>query len=490
MTDLAVLARGIVVAGVPDADAVAAHPPLAGYVFFARNGESVRELRPLADALRARAGDLPPLLAIDQEGGRVARLREGVEPMPPMMSLGAAGDLELAGRAGEQVAFDLRRAGCNLDFAPVLDLALDARNVAIGTRSLGSDPQRVAALGMAFAGGMQRGGMLSCAKHFPGHGATGTDSHVALPVLEGDARTLRERDLVPFAAAARSVPAMMSAHVVVPALDPQRPATLSPAVMTDLLRGDLAFEGVAFTDCLEMKALDATGGVRRALAALAAGADALLFSHDFALALETVDAIVAAVNGGALPQERLEEAYGRVQKLRTMTAAPLDADAFPPHPGVGREIARRGVTLVRGVPHADPLASLAVAFGAERATLAREAPALVELLAPVDPGEEDVRAILEALAKSGRRPLLLTQRAHLHAAQARAVRAIVEGYPDALVASLAEPFDLPLFGAARHLIAAYGDDAAATGGLADVLFGGSMPQGRLPVDLASASAAL
>ncbi len=407
-----------------------------------------------------------------------------------MMSLGAAGDLELAGRAGEQVAFDLRRAGCNLNFAPVLDLALDARNVAIGTRSLGSDPQQVAALGMAFAGGMQRGGMLACAKHFPGHGATETDSHVALPVLDGDARTLRERDLVPFAAAARSVPAMMSAHVLVPALDPQRPATLSPAVMTELLRRDLAFGGVAFTDCLEMKALEATGGVRRALAALAAGADALLFSHDFALALETVDAIVAAVEGGTLPHERLEEAYGRVQKLRAMAAEPLDADAFPPHPGVGREIARRGVTLVRGVPHADPLASLAVAFGAERATLAREAPALVELLAPVDPGEEDVRRILEALAKSGRRPLLLSQRAHLHAAQARAIRAIVEGYPDALVASLAEPFDLPLFGAARHLVAAYGDDAAATGGLADVLFGGSMPQGRLPVDPANASASL
>ena len=490
MTDLADLARGVVVAGVPGAEVAAGHPPLAGYVFFARNGESVREVRPLADALRARAGDLPPLLAIDQEGGRVARLREGVEPMPPMMSLGAAGALELAGRAGEQVAFDLRRAGCNLDFAPVLDLALDARNVAIGTRSLGSDPQRVASLGLAFAGGMQRGGMLACAKHFPGHGATGTDSHVALPVLDADARTLRERDLVPFAAAARSVPAMMSAHVLVPALDPERPATLSPAVMTGLLRRDLAFEGVAFTDCLEMKALDATAGLRRALAALAAGADALLFSHDFAVALETVDAIVAAVKNGELPQERLEEAYGRVRRLRAMAAAPLDVDAFPPHPGVGREIARRGVTLVRGVPHADPLASLAVAFGAERATLAREAPALVELLAPVDPGEEDVRKILEALAKSGRRPLLLSQRAHLHAAQASAIRAIVEGYPDALVASLAEPFDLPLFGAARHLIAAYGNDAAATGGLADVLFGGSMPEGRLPVDLASASAAL
>ncbi len=131
------------------------------------------------------------------------RLRDGVEPMPPMMALGAADDLELARRAGEQIAFDLRRAGCTMDFAPVLDLALDPRNTVIGTRSFGADPQQVAELGAAFGRGLRAGGILPCYKHFPGHGATAVDSHEALPAIEADEATLRARDLVPFAAVAR-----------------------------------------------------------------------------------------------------------------------------------------------------------------------------------------------------------------------------------------------------------------------------------------------
>ncbi len=150
-----------------------------------------------ATAIRLR------VIAIDQEGGAVARLREGVEPMPSMMALGAAQDIELAERAGEQMAFDLRRAGCTLDFAPVLDLALDPCNAVIGTRSIGADPQQVVAIGEAFARGLQQGGILPCYKHFPGHGSTSVDSHEALPIVDADESTLRARDLVPFAAVAR-----------------------------------------------------------------------------------------------------------------------------------------------------------------------------------------------------------------------------------------------------------------------------------------------
>jgi beta-N-acetylhexosaminidase len=423
------------------------------------------------------------VIAIDQEGGPIARLRDGVEPMPSMMALGATGDVNLAQRAGEQTAFDLRRAGCTLDFAPVLDLAVDPRNTVIGTRSFGADPQQVARLGAAFARGLHGGGILPCYKHFPGHGATAVDSHWAMPVVDADEALLRARDLVPFAAVAQRAPAMMSAHVVARAFDPKRPATLSPRIATNLLRGELGFRGVFVTDCLEMKAIGLGGSVENAVEALAAGADLLLFSHDLDLAIAAAAAIEDAVNERRITLERLEEAYGRVRRLREAGAAPLPLDAFPPHPGVGREIARSAVTLVRGLAHADPLASIAVSFGNGGATLEHEAPALQEILATIDAPTEEAGAILETLARSQRRPIVLARRAHLHPSQAEAVKLILERYPDALVVSLLEPFDLPLFENARHLIAAYGDDLASIGGLADVLFGGSMPAGRLPVSV-------
>jgi len=479
--DTADLARGVVVVGISGARFDSGLPRFGGYLLFAGGGATLSEIRALTDALRAREAETPPLIAIDQEGGSVARLREGVEPMPPMMALGAAADLELTRRAGEQTAFDLRRAGCTLDFAPVLDLAVDPRNTVIGTRSFGSDPRQVAELGAAFGKGLRQGGILPCYKHFPGHGATAVDSHEALPAIEADEATLRARDLVPFAAVASEAPAMMSAHVVARAFDARYPATLSQRIATALLREELGFRGALVTDCLEMNAVAPRGAGDNAVAALAAGVDLLIFSHDINAANEAVEGIAAAVAGDRLTPSRLEEAYTRAQRLRRAGAAPVPLDAFPPHPGVGRDAARRAVTLLRGIAHADPLASIAVSFGGTAAMLDREAPAMETVDAPIDPSEEDVRKLCETVARSQRRPLLLARRAHLHPQQAAAILAILDRYPDALVVTLLEPFDVGLFGVARHLVAAYGDDPASIGGLADVIFSGSLPTGTLPV---------
>lgn len=485
MNDLERLARGVILTGIDELPARRDPADFAGYLFFARNGESVVELRGVTDALRARyaGGGAPPILAIDQEGGRVVRLREGITAMPPMMALGAAGDVVLAQRAGEQIAFDLRRAGITLDLAPVLDLALDAENVVIGTRSFGADPQRVAALGRGLARAMERGGVQACYKHFPGHGGTAVDSHDALPVLDADEATLRRRDLATFAAVAREAGAMMSAHVVVPALDEQHSATLSRRIATDLLRGELGFGGALLTDCLEMGALADLGTAHSAVEALRAGADLLLFSHHQDLALSAAAAIAAAVEADRLPRARLEEAHARVQRLRITASPPLPIDAVPPHPDIGREIARCAVTLLRGVPEMDPLAGYALAFGGDVAALAHEAPALATTTLSLDPSDEEVTSVLDALARTGRRPLLLARRAHLHAAQAAAIATIVQCYPDAVVVSLLEPFDLPLFSAARHLLAIYGDDAVSLAGLAEVLFSSHLATGILPVSL-------
>ncbi|MGC2361202.1 MAG: beta-N-acetylhexosaminidase [Candidatus Cybelea sp.] len=484
VSEVAEKARGIILTGLTDLPTSREHVDFAGYVLFSRNGASVAELRFFSDMLRAECLGPPPIIAIDQEGGRVVRLHEGVEIIPSMMAVGAAGDFELAERAGEQTAFDLRRAGCTMDFAPVLDLTLDSRNTVIGTRSFGADPQSVAAFGLAFARGLERGGITPCYKHFPGHGATSVDSHDALPVLDAGEEMLLARDVAPFAAVASEASAFMSAHVLAPELDPQRPATLSRRILTDLLRSSLGFDGVLVTDCLEMDALAGHGPVESAVEALIAGADLLLFSHRMELATAAAAAIEAAVKEGRVPSQRLEEAHRRVSRLREAANAPLPLDAFAPHPNVGREIGRRAVTLVRGVPEADPVASAVVAFGGDAATLQREAPALAGLCAPVDPAAEDVDRILTSLAQSRRRAILLARRAHLHPLQAQAIAIILQRYPDAVVVSLMEPFDLPLFGAAHHLLATYGDDSASIGGLADVLFGSSMPTGRLPISLA------
>jgi beta-N-acetylhexosaminidase len=482
MSAIGELARGIIMAGIAGTDFDESAPRFGGYLLFGGDDVSLPAVRELTDSLRS-GRSIPPLIAIDQEGGRVVRLHHGVEPMPAMMALGAADDLDLARRAGEQIAFDLRRAGCTLDFAPVLDLAIEPKNTVIGTRSFGADPQRVAALGAALGDGLQRGGIFACYKHFPGHGATAVDSHEALPVVDANETTLRSRDILPFAAVARDASAMMSAHVVVRAFDADRPATRSQRIANELLRNELGFRGAFVTDCLEMNAIAASGSLQSAVDALAAGADLLIFSHDMRLAGAVAEAIEIAVEQGRVELARLEEAHARISRLRGAASAPLPLDAFPAHPGIGREIGRRAITLLRGVPHADPLTSVAVSFGGERRALAREAPALEELLAPLEPGERETQTILDGLAERERRPILLARRAHRHPAQAGAIARILDRYPDALVASLREPFDVALFSSARHLLAAYGDDIASIGGLADVIFGGSMPTGTLPITL-------
>ncbi|MBV9233460.1 MAG: hypothetical protein JO030_05405 [Candidatus Eremiobacteraeota bacterium] len=482
MTDYLQLARDCIATGFHGSEIDPALPRFGGYVFFAENGTSPQELRALTDALRVREErTLPPVLAIDQEGGRVARLRDGVEPMPPLMALGAAGNIDLARRAGEQIAFDLRRAGCTLDFAPVLDLAVNAKNTVIGTRSFGDDSQRVAELGAALARGLRDGGVLPCYKHFPGHGATAVDSHDELPAIDSTRASLRAADMVPFAAVAPEAVAIMTGHLLVRAIDSQRPATLSARIATRLLRDELGFAGALVSDCLEMRALPGAASPQTAILALSAGVDLLLFSHDTDAAYAAATAIAQAVESGALPLQRLETARRRVERLRAHASPPLDLDAFPPHPMVGREVARSAVTLIRGVPRADPVASVAIAFGANGTRLRHEAPALREASLPLEPHRDQIRALLDDLEGWQRRPLLLAQRAHLYEAQAAAIADVIARYPDALVVSTAEPFDLPLFPRARHLLACYGNDAASLGGLADVLFGGAMPSGQLPV---------
>lgn len=321
------LAASVVVTGVHEQDlddADLAPYQFGGFVLFDRNAASLAELRAFTDRLRKRYPNAPPILAIDQEGGRVMRVRNGVSPMPSAAELGATRDTRLAAAVGARCAYDLRRAGCNLNLAPVLDLDLDPKNEVIGDRSFGGDAELVTQMARAFARAMEDGGIVATYKHFPGHGATAVDSHESLPVVDADERTLRARDLTPFAAVAPEARAFMTAHVIVTALDPGIPATLSPRILGHLLRNELGFRGVCFTDCLQMRAIaNDPGTVEGAVRALRAGADALTVSHDPRLAVAIVERVARAVQEKELPVERLREASARVATLRAQLADPI-----------------------------------------------------------------------------------------------------------------------------------------------------------------------
>ena len=495
MSDLRRIAAGVVCAGFDgtqlDAEfrSLLRDLPLAGLILFGRNVESLAQVRGLTDSVRAV---LPmPIVAVDQEGGRVARIRDGVEEIPSAMAIAAAcgsQSTELAGQAGEQVAFDLRRAGVNVDFAPVLDLALARMNTVIGARAFGDDPQRVAELAGAFAAGLARGGIVATFKHFPGHGSTAVDSHTDLPVVDLDEATLRSRDLVPFEKLLPAAPAVMTAHIVARAFDRDRPATMSHRLLTGLLREELHFPGVAFTDCLQMDAIAKnTGTERAAVEALAAGADCVLLSHDLELTVGTVEAIVRAVEDGTLARARLEEAYARVLKLRGSLQAPLPLDARPPFPGIGSTIGFRAVTAIRGEAHPGKDATV-VSFesrtvegaqGAhERHTALSEFAPVKDIHLPLDPTAEEIDGALAHIA--GDNPIVLMRRAHVYAQQKLAIERILNAHPDALLVSLREPFDAFDFPAARNVLCTYGDDAPSIAGLAAVLFGGAAA-GTFPI---------
>jgi beta-N-acetylhexosaminidase len=479
------LASGVVVTGFSGTQLSAAditalrRLPFAGYILFARNLEGVAQARALTNLLRGQAQP-PPIIAIDQEGGRIMRLREGVEPIPPMMALGALGDVQLAFDAGEALAHDLRRIGCTLDFAPVLDLALDPGNTVIGTRAFGTPVPLVTELGAGLARGLSFGGITPTFKHFPGHGATASDTHLGAARLDVDRVMLEMRDLAPFAASIRDDTAIMAAHVAVPAIDGDRPASLSRAFLTGLLRDTWGFNGVCFTDCMQMDAIArGIGTVRGVTEAIAAGADCALVSHDPQLAFDAAQHLADAVERGEVPRERLEQAYDRVMRLRGRGALPLDLDALAPHPEIGRRIAREAVTVVRGRPHADAAADIAVVFG--DGSLAAHAPTLEEHRVAIDPDQAQIAEIAATVQTSRLRPLVLSYRAHLYPQQARAIETICASAADAMIVSTGEPYDVALVPQARHVIACYGNDSLSLAGLADVIFLDTPCRGVLPV---------
>jgi beta-N-acetylhexosaminidase len=279
----------------------------------------------LSREAQSLARELPLWVGVDQEGGRVARLTSPFTVWPPMLTLGRSGDERLAGRFAVALAAELKAVGISLDFTPVLDVHSNPQNPVIGDRALAERAEDVARLGGVIVRSLQGEGIAACGKHFPGHGDTGTDSHSELPLVEHPPDRLEAVEFVPFRAAiAAEVASIMTAHLLVPAIDEERPATLSPAIVDGLLKKKLGFPGIVFSDDLEMKAIaHRHSAAEAAVMAIAAGCDGVLMcgtsQETQALAIE---AIIHALEDETLPVSRVEDALTRHRRMKERFLAP------------------------------------------------------------------------------------------------------------------------------------------------------------------------
>ena len=311
----------------PEIRSLAREFSLGGVTLFSRNIEAPEQVAELSIDVQTLATDLPLWVAVDQEGGRVARLRKPFTEWPPMAVLGRSGSQELATRFAAALAAELKAVGVTLDYAPVLDIHTNPKNPVIGDRALAEDAELVARLGVAIVNALQNGGVAACGKHFPGHGDTAVDSHLDLPLVEHPPDRIRRVEFVPFREAIRAgVAFIMTAHVLVPSLDEERPATLSPRIVQSLLREELEYPGVILSDDLEMKAIAKSYAVpEAAVQAIAAGCDGLLIcSGEVDVQAATLEALVHAVEDGRIPYTRLDAAQKRLRTAKErFLAAPV-----------------------------------------------------------------------------------------------------------------------------------------------------------------------
>ncbi|BCL16840.1 hydrolase [Micromonospora sagamiensis] len=456
---------------------------LGSVVLFARNVVDPAQVAALTAALRAERPDV--IVAIDEEGGDVTRIESGPgSSRPGNLALGAVDDPALTEEVARDLGVELAAAGVTLNYAPDADVNSNPDNPVIGVRAFGADPALVARHTAAWVRGLQAGGVAACAKHFPGHGDTRVDSHHDLPRITADRARLDTGELVPFRAAiAAGAQAVMTGHLLVPALDPTLPATLSRRVLTDLLRDELGFHGVVVTDAVEMRAVADTYGLTGvAVRALAAGADAICVGGEHAdeeTARRLRDGIVAAVVDGELPEERLAEAAKRVGQLAAWTTtARADRSRYAGSNGVGLAAARRAVRVTVG--DGGPLTPLTapahvVEFAPPRnIAIGAETPWGVGVpLAELLPGTTTVRyaeADVPADPAAGPRdrPLVLVVRdLHRHGWMRAAVERALVARPDAVVVELG----LPVLVTGRVHVATHGASRSGARAAAEILTG-------------------
>lgn len=470
---------------------------------FSHNVESVGQLRELCAALR-QAAPAPLLIAADLEGGYVWRLVPPAVHPPSAMACGATGRPDLTEALARASGTEMRALGIDVNLAPVVDVNNNPSNPVIATRSYGATPERVSEHALAAMRGLRAAGVAACAKHFPGHGDTEVDSHLALPAINHPLERLQQVELAPFRAAiAAGVELVMTAHVVFPALDPDLPATLSPAVLTGLLRRDLGFGGVICTDAMNMAAVrERWGSVPAGVRAVQAGADLVCSAGPVSEAVALHRAVMEAVRGGVVDEGQVRASATRVQSLKRRLAStlqpPLSSVGHAAHHAAARAVAEASITrhgpssaaLAAGERvgvievYAGPASEAEDRRGLEGAlgrAIGQRVPGCTSLL--LDLGALDGR-LEEAgqLASECHLTIIATRNAWRFESQQRLITAVAGRARRLVHVALRDPYDLRLTPPGASGFAIYCDVPASVEAAAGACLGGNAP-GSLPVPL-------
>lgn len=450
-------------------------------ILFKRNIKNTRQLRRLCTDIRnliLEETGVEPLVTIDEEGGMVSRLHDQATHIPGAMAIGATGDQGNAFTAGRIVAEELRALGIQCNLSPVLDINSNRLNPVIGVRSFSDNPDNVAEFGTAMYRGLADGKVLSVAKHFPGHGDTAIDSHKGLPLIEKTKEELLECELVPFIAAIEAgIPAIMTSHILFPGIEESSvPATLSRAVVTDLLRNELGYKGLVFSDCLEMGAIvDHFGTVHSAVEAIKAGVDLILISHTHQLVEEAFKAIADSFSNSYLDWEEHERSIGRILSAKEtypLTDLPSTKDVgSEEHKNVAKAIMARAI-CVGNLPleESPELGEHPLFMGCRpfHTTLASDGETVIEPFAEwmadhiggratitgEDPTKEDIIALMEE-TRGATSIVIGTYNGHMKKGQLALANAMAGTGLPTIVVSLRNPYDLLYLAENIHSFAAF-----------------------------------
>jgi beta-N-acetylhexosaminidase len=487
---------------------------VGGVILFARNIDTPAQVAQLTASLHA-AAKFPLLIGIDQEGGTVARLRNGFSESPGALALSAAaGSPALAEQVDQVLGLEMRALGINWNFAPSLDIFYNAANPAIGTRSFGSTAARVAEMGVAAVRGFQSGGVAACAKHFPGLGSTAIDTHLALPILDTPVSQLIAQDMPPFRAAiGAEVASIMTTHTIFSELDQRFPATLSPVVIQRLLRQELAFDRVVISDCMEMKAIaDHFSPADTAIFGAQAGLDIILFSHTRTMQEAAYEGLLDAARKGQIPH--VETANTRIAALKSKyrivpTETPdLITIREPAHLAIMLDAARAGMVMLesRDLKRVLPLASdtVLVEFASQLESGILESGGSTGFASALKQGIPDLKTVIfgtmpyseesiqkaETLTQHASTLILATRNAYLNPAQLAIVARLIAQANTLILVCLRNPHDgqaviglntFAAFRGAYTMIASCGDSTPSLQAAAEVIRGVFVPTGKLPI---------
>ncbi|SMO59948.1 beta-N-acetylhexosaminidase [Melghirimyces algeriensis] len=485
---------------------------VGGVILFDRNIQSPSQVGKLTNKMQQLAlsvsPQIPLFVSVDQEGGKVTRIREGVTVFPGGMALGASDNTDLSYRSGFVTGSELRAMGINMNMAPVLDVNNNPRNPVIGVRSFSSDPHLVSKMASAQIRGYHDGQVLTVAKHFPGHGDTSSDSHVNLPTVNHPMERLKQMELVPFKHVLNETDAIMSAHITFPAIEdtPGLPGTLSKKVLTGLLRERLGYQGLIITDDLEMGAIVENFGAKEAaVQAVKAGADVLLISHDLTRQQSSIHAVRRAVESGEISEKRIDQSVRRILQLKgkktgktSIVNQPLAAvEKIPEQVAteknrtVAGEVAQAGITLVQ-----DPQSRIPIKQGDIKRMLvvspvrARELgkslssdgfSVQVQSVEP-DPQLSTIRKITDQ-ATNVDVAIVATSRAEANPGQVRLIRALEDQGVPVIALGLDTPYEVASLSRQTTYLALYSSTRTALEAATEAITGKKGIKGKLPIDI-------